>query len=1030
MKYNIAILCLFTYCGLPAQALLSYEDNPVWKVGIREASNFNYEYSLLKPGTFTTICGEEYMPVLQQDTLGNLLDTLGYYRNEGEQAFFRETKDCTLSEILIYDFSLSVGDTFFYSNPLTNEIDHFRVAATGTTDYHGILRKELFFFYKDFQGNTYTFHWIDGIGNPNYPFYPLVCLFFHCPISTFVSCVHTNNKLIYRDLNLSSCFTGGNKYFVNQSSNTSSQDGLSWDSAFNDLQKALEIAQQNDTIWVAKGTYLPTSSNDRNKSFIINNGIQLLGGFTGSEHLLKERNVEINETILSGNIGEPNDSTDNSFHVIYTLGADSTTVIDGFTIRDGQAIGQSSGLNNSGGGLYIDTDVAHEEANPIIRNCRFKNNTAQNGGAIFINGANRRLACPKIFECSFTKNVALLFGGAIHKLGPGSLTNDEDFFDCHFEGNFSRAGGGAIHIEDTFNAHIFTKCTFNNNSSFAQGGALYLTSFQSGGMVKFSDCLFDNNSGDTGGAITLIHLGQNLENNEKFSLILEEGIFQKNNAFSDVGGAIVVSTRDSTEIIIDETVFRENTSLFGGGAIFVESAQGSDALLNVMNTYFYGNSNKNQPIGGAIFCQGGIGAIPNSNTTFIRNSVFSNNRGALSFGSGNPGAFDISVENSTFYKNDQYPIAKNWSSAFNNVDYYNKMSITNSIIWEPHALTNHILYNGNPDTTSLYNYDLKNSLVNRNPCELPGGDMACSIGNIFEIDPIFLDTTLDMLQVAACSPAVNAGTNSVLYDTWQTDLLGMPRLQEDQIDIGAYERPLYRAAVAEVKSVDCSGGNNGIVHFLTTGDAPYAYQWAMENKAGSGRSNLQAGEYSFFVRDSQGCRDTVSALIGEPDSIMLNVSVQHSTTFDSSDGSLIIETTTGGNAPYQYNWSNGMETSSITNLSPGKYSLTVTDNKQCTHEQKFTISAVNRTYDFSLDKMIYLFPNPITQGENILIRTNSDFIIQRVIVFDALGNTIQSLTFAASHPTSISTAKLAKGAYWLLIEFDQNKQVRKKIIIQ
>src|SRR3712207_9023372 len=54
-------------------------------------------------------------------------------------------------------------------------------------------------------------------------------------------------------------------------------------------------------------------------------------------------------TILSGDIGAVNDAADNSYHVVTSAGADSTTVLDGFTVQGGNANdGPGGGMYNSG----------------------------------------------------------------------------------------------------------------------------------------------------------------------------------------------------------------------------------------------------------------------------------------------------------------------------------------------------------------------------------------------------------------------------------------------------------------------------------------------------------------------------------------------------------------------------------------------------------------------------------------------------------------------------------------------------------
>jgi hypothetical protein len=120
--------------------------------------------------------------------------------------------------------------------------------------------------------------------------------------------------------------------YVDQNADGQFHNGTSWTNAYTDLQSALATANNEDTIYVAQGTYKPGT--DRAATFQLINGVTLLGGYpTGGG----TRDPKTNVTTLSGDIGTPRDSSDNSYHVVTGSGTNSTARLDGFTVSSGNA---------------------------------------------------------------------------------------------------------------------------------------------------------------------------------------------------------------------------------------------------------------------------------------------------------------------------------------------------------------------------------------------------------------------------------------------------------------------------------------------------------------------------------------------------------------------------------------------------------------------------------------------------------------------------------------------------------------------
>ena len=155
--------------------------------------------------------------------------------------------------------------------------------------------------------------------------------------------------ILFAIANLLPC-TAQTRYYV---STTGSPAGnaLSWATACNDLQLVINNAQKGDTIWVAQGTYIPIrpadslhkiDSNNRDNAFTFIKGVCLYGGFAGWETDLSQRILPFKGsnglTVLSGNIGNPADSSDNAYHVLIVAAPQQDTVfLNGLTITAGFA---------------------------------------------------------------------------------------------------------------------------------------------------------------------------------------------------------------------------------------------------------------------------------------------------------------------------------------------------------------------------------------------------------------------------------------------------------------------------------------------------------------------------------------------------------------------------------------------------------------------------------------------------------------------------------------------------------------------
>jgi len=282
--------------------------------------------------------------------------------------------------------------------------------------------------------------------------------------------------------------------YVNANVQGGGQDGTSWANAYPLLQSAIIASQYGDTIWVAHGTYRPTTGTNRNLSFSLKNGVRLFGGFSGTESSISERAWATYITTLSGDIGVLGDSTDNTYNVVYCNFADSTTILDGFTITGGNADSQASGPSTlrpkSGGGLYLVGSSILEDTRPTIANCTFLANYARfNGGGIFMRTVLGAGATPILKNCRFQDNTAAN-GGGIYKEG-GSMLHETKVDSCTFIGNYAIYGGGFFFYNNNGVENVvIIKCDFRQNQVFAGGGGIYQEVYNDKCKMKIGGKLF------------------------------------------------------------------------------------------------------------------------------------------------------------------------------------------------------------------------------------------------------------------------------------------------------------------------------------------------------------------------------------------------------------------------------------------------------------------------------------------------------------------------------------------------------------
>lgn len=143
--------------------------------------------------------------------------------------------------------------------------------------------------------------------------------------------------------------------------------------------------------------------------------------------------------------------------------------------------------------------------------------------------------------------------------------------------------------------------------------------------------------------------------------------------------------------------------------------------------------------------------------------------------------------------------------------------------------------------------------------------------------------------------------------------------------------------------ISCNGLSDGAIAITVSGGTiPYHFTWS-NSATTEDLTGIPAGTYTLVFNDSNLCADTLSFVITEP--ALLTGTLAATTNYNGSpiscyglSDAAVNLTVSGGNSPYTYNWTNGAQTEDLSNIAAGSYTVTITDENNCTRSQTITIS--------------------------------------------------------------------------------------------
>lgn len=517
---------------------------------------------------------------------------------------------------------------------------------------------------------------------------------------------------------------------------------------FPTIQQGIDAAGNGDTLLVAEGTYYEQ--------------INFLGKpLTVASHFLMDGNSgHIDNTIIDGS--NLTIQMDSASMVYFVSGEDSTSILCGFTIRQGKGTAYYyDGMNRRQGGAILTSlsgaKIIHNHITDNHVSSLQPLNTESVGGGgvgstdlyddhwvVISNNVIDMNTC----DCHGTWSC----GGGVQTHGNARISNNTISNNtCTSTGTSASIGGGFncanMDASEPLMAIVKHNVIKDNHCT-----ALTTYAASPGGDFEFmdgvlSDNLIENNSATTNsnnsyyksGAVSFLNPGSYSE--------AKNNTFRANTNNKWSGGLAVVGwfVDDLHTMLVENNYFLNNEAKTGGAF----GAYSNPVMLQ--NNVFSGNRASHN--GGAIYCDNQKGVDFSHMVTSINNS-FSGNK--------------ADQQGGAIYTGPNHAV---------------KPLVINSIFWGDMASEGAEIYTAYPsDTLEIANSDFNAASVH--------GTVLDGLGNINE-DPQFSDTV--NLIPSISSPVLDKGTDSYLstgnelYFAPAYDITGLSRPWGLGYDMGAYE---------------------------------------------------------------------------------------------------------------------------------------------------------------------------------------------------------------------------------------------------
>ena len=719
--------------------------------------------------------------------------------------------------------------------------------------------------------------------------------------------------------------------YVDQAA-TGANDGSSWIDAYTDLQTGIDAASAMSTpalpvqVWVAAGTYKPTTTTDRTISLIMRNEVEIYGGFTGIETTISQRDWRINSTILSGDIGVQGVATDNSQSVInneFTAASplSNTAILDGFIIEDGY-------MDNAS--LVGGAGMRNFRASPTIRNCVFRNN---------ICAASVSLLGPAL--TAYSDSYPIIVNSEFH----------------HNEGR--RASAVSIFSTESFSNPPTVKifgCLFYENTAQQEFGPLVIQTL--GSVEVINNTIVDNVvvTPETGSNAALYGSGITHYGGNNVNLILENNILWNNGSpFELMSNFLTANANIIQGDLSPSTSINSNLNLFNFDPQFTDAVN-DDYTLNycsgandlgissVFTDFPTEDLQGNSRVFNTII---DFGAYEEPSS--IKTTITAVETADVSCNGGSDGLVNFNASASFG------PVSYSLDGInFNAVSSFNGLTQGNYVLYARDAsgcLDSIDFVIGEPLPIDITSVNTESASCNG----LSNGEITIEVnGGSAPYQALIDGTAFSQFNNSFTYDQLTAGSYTLTIRDANNCLFNYaPGFNISE--------PAALGGTAMVTDVLCNGANDGNIEVSASGGtAPYLYSIDGTNFQSSNIfSSLVANTYLVEIRDANNCSFSTNEVVNEPTILSLAISnVSNASCSGKADGSITV-VASGGTAPYEYRLANGLfvATPLFTSVSEGMYTLTVRDSNGCEEE---VVASVLNDVNIGITAQV---TNPLCVGE-------------------------------------------------------------------